>query len=166
MRIRLTLMALACTACGPDRPAGEHPLVRQAEGALVVASSPEEQTYAPDLGVDIAAMRKLPSGLLVQDVEPGVGDTLAPGMWASVRYVGSLPDGTEFDSNLLGTPFRFRLGGGAVIPAWDQGLVGMRQGGKRRLVVPHELGYGEIGSGPIPPYATLVFLVELVRMEQ
>ena len=166
MRSVFLALVVALAACGPERPAAEHPAVQRAQGIAAAAADPEELQYAPALEVNIPAMRKLASGLLIQDVTEGTGDTLAPGMMASVRYVGSLPDGTEFDSNLLGNPFRFRAGAGMVIPAWDEGLIGMRRGGKRRLVVPYELGYGEVGSGPIPPYATLVFVVELAGLEK
>lgn len=167
MRIQRGLpLLIALAACGVERPASEHPIVQRAEGIANAAAEPEELQYAPSLEVNIPAMRKLPSGLLIQDVAEGLGDTLATGMMASVRYVGALPDGTEFDSNLLGSPYRFRVGAGMVIPAWDEGLIGMRRGGKRRLVVPHALGYGDLGSGPIPPYATLVFVVELVNLEK
>jgi FKBP-type peptidyl-prolyl cis-trans isomerase FkpA len=167
MRIQRGLpLIIVLAACSAERPASEHPLVQRAQGIATAAAEPEELQYAPSLEVNLPAMRKLPSGLLIQDVVEGIGDTLATGMMASVRYVGSLPDGTEFDSNLLGSPYRFRVGAGTVIPAWDEGLIGMRRGGKRRLVVPHALGYGDLGSGPIPPYATLVFVVELVNLEK
>jgi FKBP-type peptidyl-prolyl cis-trans isomerase FkpA len=167
MRTRFCLaLVLALASCGTGRSSGEHPVIQRAEGIAAAAADPEELQYAPALEVNIPAMRKLPSGLLIQDVAEGSGDTLATGMMASVRYVGSLPDGTEFDSNLLGSPYRYRVGGGMVIAAWEEGLIGMRRGGKRRLVVPYALGYGELGSGPIPPYATLVFVVELVDLEK
>ena len=167
MRVQHCLsLIVILAACGVERPASEHPLVQRAQGIANAAAGPEELQYAPSLEVNIPAMRKLASGLLIQDVAEGVGDTLASGMMASVRYVGSLPDGTEVDSNLLGNPYRFRVGAGMVIPAWDEGLLGMRRGGKRRLVVPSALGYGDLGSGPIPPYATLVFVVELVNLEK
>lgn len=167
MRIQRCLpLIIVLAACGVERPASEHPVVQRAQGIASAVAEPEELQYAPSLEVNIPAMRKLPSGLLIQDVAEGVGDTLATGMMASVRYVGALPDGTEFDSNLLGSLYRFRVGAGRVIPGWDEGLIGMRRGGKRRLVVPHPLGYGDLGSGPIPPYATLVFVVELVNLEK
>lgn len=148
------------TACRQNRDAGVEETVRMAESV----ADPEMLTYHPDLQVDVTEMSKRPSGLLLQDVAPGQGDTLGVGRTAVVWYTGWLHDGTEFDSNRGQSPFAFEVGAGDVITGWDEGLVGMRPGGKRRLVLPSALGYGEGGSGPIPPYATLVFEVELIEI--
>jgi len=90
--------------------------------------------------------------------EAVVGDTL------SVNYTGWLADGTQFDTSYGKQPFVFRLGAGQVIKGWDQGLVGMKVGGQRRLIIPPSLGYGSAGSGPIPGNATLKFEVELLSI--
>ena len=114
------------------------------------------------------------SSLEVTDLTRGTGGAVAAGQYAVVQYTGwlyesSAPDhkGKEFDSSLKsGAPFRFRVGGGEVIKGWDQGVAGMQVGGKRRLVIPADLAYGDSGAGGvIPPGATLVFDVDLVGIE-
>jgi len=96
----------------------------------------------------------------------GSGDEAQVGQNVRVHYTGWLTDGTKFDSSVdRGQPFDFPLGGGAVIRGWDDGVAGMRVGGKRKLVIPPDLAYGERGAGGvIPPNATLTFEVELVRI--
>ncbi|MBA2565696.1 MAG: FKBP-type peptidyl-prolyl cis-trans isomerase [Gemmatimonadetes bacterium] len=105
-----------------------------------------------------------PSGLKYKDLAPGAGKEAKRGQTAVVHYTGWLVDGTKFDSSLdRGQPFEFPVGGGRVIKGWDEGVAGMKVGGKRRLVIPPDLGYGSAGAGgTIPPDATLVFEVELV----
>jgi FKBP-type peptidyl-prolyl cis-trans isomerase len=117
--------------------------------------------------VDSAALTKTPTGLQYQDVVVGTGDEATAGKVAVVHYTGWLTDGTKFDSSRdRGTPFSFPLGGGQVIAGWDQGVAGMKVGGQRKLVIPAQLGYGEMGAPPvIPPGATLVFDVELIGVE-
>ena len=107
------------------------------------------------------------TGLVIEDVVVGSGpEARGPGQFVTVHYTGWLTDGTEFvSSRRRDEPFGFPLGVGYVIPGWDQGVVGMRVGGKRKLTIPPELGYGERGAGGvIPPNATLVFEVELVEL--
>jgi FKBP-type peptidyl-prolyl cis-trans isomerase len=103
--------------------------------------------------------------LQIEDLETGNGKEVTPQTKVSVHYTGWLTDGTKFDSSKdRGTPFEFVVGAGQVIQGWDQGLVGMKEGGKRKLTIPSELGYGERGAGGvIPPNATLVFEIELLR---
>ncbi|MHB8875537.1 MAG: FKBP-type peptidyl-prolyl cis-trans isomerase [Myxococcaceae bacterium] len=104
----------------------------------------------------------MPSGLTYQILKPGTGDEAKAGEKISVQYVGTLLNGTEFDRS--SDPFVFRLGAGQVIKGWDEGLAGMREGERRKLTIPPELGYGSDGSGPIPPNSTLTFDVELVEV--
>ncbi len=108
----------------------------------------------------------MPSGLKYVDLKVGDGTVAESGMTASVHYTGWLTDGTKFDSSLdRGQPFAFKLGAGQVIRGWDEGVKGMRVGGKRKLTIPPDLGYGSAGAGGlIPPNATLVFDVELVEV--
>lgn len=108
------------------------------------------------------------SGLQYQDITPGSGDEVVDGNTVSVHYTGWLEDGTKFDSSKdRGQPFQFTVGAGGVIQGWEEGLVGMKEGGVRRLIIPAALGYGEGGSPPvIPPNATLIFDIELLEIVQ
>jgi peptidylprolyl isomerase len=104
--------------------------------------------------------------MIVDDIKVGEGAEVKAGDTVAVHYIGTLQDGTEFDnSKKRGTPFTFNVGGGQVIKGWDEGLVGMKVGGQRVLVIPPEKAYGENGIGPIPPNATLVFAIELVEIK-
>jgi FKBP-type peptidyl-prolyl cis-trans isomerase len=120
--------------------------------------------FSPSLGVDTAAMTKTPSGLRYQDVEKGQGTEATAGRNVSVHYTGWLPNGEKFDSSRdRNQPFGFTLGAGQVIAGWDEGVAGMKVGGRRKLVIPPDLGYGTAGAPPdIPPGATLVFDVQLL----
>ena len=105
--------------------------------------------------------------LKIEDVVVGTGAEAQKGKQVSVHYTGWLTNGTKFDSSKdRGQPFGFPLGAGHVIAGWDQGVVGMKVGGKRKLTIPPDLGYGERGAaGAIPPNATLVFEVELLGVK-
>lgn len=107
------------------------------------------------------------SGVRWTDLREGHGREVGPTSRVAVNYVGRLEDGTLFDSSeLRGGPLSCALGVGDVIAGWDDGLVGMREGGLRRLVIPPERGYGDEGvRGVIPPRATLVYEIELVKVE-
>ena len=101
--------------------------------------------------------------LRMHDVSEGVGEPVMIGDTLSVHYVGVLPDGTVFDSSRdRGEPFSFTVGDGFVIQGWERGVVGMKEGGTRILVIPPQLGYGATGIGSIPPNATLIFEIELL----
>jgi FKBP-type peptidyl-prolyl cis-trans isomerase FkpA len=112
------------------------------------------------------ASTRTPSGLDIEDITIGEGDTAAAGQHVTVHYTGWLTDGTKFDSSKdRGDPFDFPLGGRRVIAGWDEGVQGMRVGGVRKLTIPPNLGYGARGAGGvIPPNATLVFEVELLAI--
>lgn len=104
------------------------------------------------------------SGLVYEELALGEGETAEAGMVVTVHYTGWLTDGTKFDSSKdRNDPFEFFLGRGQVIRGWDEGVVGMKVGGRRKLTIPPQLGYGARGAGGvIPPNATLVFEVELL----
>ena len=105
-----------------------------------------------------------PSGLKYTDLQTGEGTEATAGKTVTVHYTGWLENGTKFDSSLdRRAPFKFKLGAGQVIRGWDEGVEGMKIGGKRRLTIPAALGYGARGAGGvIPPNATLIFEVELL----
>ena len=136
---------------------------RKADTSAQVSGSPETVTYAKELDVHLDHMTKQPSGLYVLDIKEGTGPGIAAGQTAQVHYTGWLVNGKQFDSSVGGAPYEFPVGRGRVIAGWDEGVEGMKKGGKRRLVVPPDLGYGAAGTGGvIPPGATLIFDVELI----
>ena len=103
--------------------------------------------------------------MTIDDITIGEGKEVQSGDTVSVHYAGRLQDGAEFDnSKKRGAPFEFQVGGGQVIAGWEEGLIGMKVGGERVLVIPPEKAYGERGIGPIPPNATLVFTIELLAI--
>jgi FKBP-type peptidyl-prolyl cis-trans isomerase len=131
--------------------------------ALAAACSSQASPPAGDGGKETTT----PSGLKYTDEVVGTGAEAKSGQTAVVHYTGWLMDGKKFDSSKdRGQPFSFPLGGGRVIKGWDEGVVGMKVGGKRVLVIPANLGYGAQGaSGAIPPNATLKFEVELLDVK-
>ena len=158
---RLALAAsLALAACTSDA----------ASDAAAVSPGipdPAANTYAPALGIQLPAFFKTPNGVYYQDVTPGMGMVAAAGQQATVHYTGWLPNGTKFDSSRDGgQPFTFTIDAREVIQGWDEGVKGMKVGGRRKLVIPAALGYGEQGAPPdIPPNSTLVFDVELIGIK-
>ena len=110
---------------------------------------------------------KMADGLEYTDLKVGNGEEAAEGKTVSLNYVGTLTDGKEFDNSYKrGEPFSFMIGGGGVIQGWDEGVRGMKVGGKRKLVIPGALAYGKEGHPPvIPSDATLLFTVELVAVK-
>ncbi len=108
-----------------------------------------------------------PSGLKYTDLEVGTGEEAKAGHNVKVHYTGWLENGTKFDSSLdRREPFQFKLGAGQVIRGWDEGVAGMKVGGKRKLTIPSDLGYGARGAGGvIPPNSTLIFDVELLGVK-
>ena len=147
MRRQLTLLALLATAaCRSGTKAGG---------------------FSASLGIDTTKMTKAPAGLWYTDVTVGQGEPADAGRTVTVHYTGWLPDGTKFDSSRdRGEPFAFTLGAGQVITGWDEGVKGMKVGGRRKLVLPPGLAYGDGGAPPaIPPGATLVFDVEVLKVE-
>lgn len=127
------------------------------------APKPESAKQTP---AKPGAWVKLPSGLQYKDIKIGSGPVAKSGDSVTVHYKGWLDNGEVFDTSKTPgrEPFGFQLGAGQVIPGWDQGVPGMKVGGKRELKIPYDLAYGERGQGPIPPKATLHFDVELLKV--
>jgi peptidylprolyl isomerase len=132
------------------------------EIGLTSATEPQVPTK-----VDAKDYTTTPSGLKYFDIKPGTGATPKNGDTVVVQYTGWLQDGTQFDSSIgRAQPFSFQIGKGSVIPGWEEGISTMKVGGKRQLVIPPNLAYGDAGSGSvIPPGATLIFDVELVSAQ-
>ena len=135
-------------------------------------SSSSDTTTKADITVPNGPSVQLPTGpapthLVVKDLKAGTGAEAKPGDQVSVQYIGVLYDnGTKFDASYdRGQPFSFKLGSGQVIRGWDQGVAGMKVGGRRELIIPPDLAYGAQGQPPtIPPNAALVFVIDLVKV--
>lgn len=142
-----------------NRPAAEIDLgIEPQEQVPTGTDFNEETTSAPGQPISYD------NGLIVQDIVVGNGKTAENGDTLSAHYAGTLENGTMFDNSYdRGQPLQFVLGAGQLIKGWELGLVGMKEGGKRKLIIPPDLGYGAKGAGNIiPPNATLLFEIELV----
>ncbi len=128
----------------------------------------ENVSYAPSLGVDLAASTKTANGVYYRDITVGGGTLVrsdSGGDTLSIRYTGYLRDGTVFDTNVGGSLFTFITGADNVIDGMDEGVRGMRQGGTRQIIIPPALGYGGVRYGTIPPNSILIFNVEAVTVK-
>jgi FKBP-type peptidyl-prolyl cis-trans isomerase FkpA len=141
--------AAGCTSSEPaDRP-----------------SNPATDSYASSLGINTSQFTKLSDDILYRDLAVGTGAEATAGKTIRVTYTGWLPNGSEFESNEGDPPYQFALGAGLVVQGWDQGIVGMRVGGKRRLLIGSAAGYGRTGRGDIPPNTTMIFDVTLISAQ-
>ncbi|MBI4100042.1 FKBP-type peptidyl-prolyl cis-trans isomerase [Candidatus Microgenomates bacterium] len=124
-------------------------------------SPPPAETSTPISNMPIT------QSLISEELVTGTGDVATAGATLTVNYRGTLLDGTEFDSSYKrNQPFKFVLGAGEVIAGWDKGFAGMKVGGKRKLTIPPEMGYGSRSAGSIPPNSTLIFEVELLAVSR
>ncbi len=182
LRLGLALVAVVLTglACNSETP---KPAETSAPTPVADAARPSSTTNAPTTsgqpavstppatatGKDTTQKEIVtPTGLHYIDVKIGTGREAKSGDTVKVAYTGTLANGTKFDSSFDHPgqePYALVLGAHKVIPGWEEGVAGMRKGGKRKLIVPAALGYGESGFGPIPPDATLNFDVELVAIQ-
>lgn len=130
-------------------------------GYLIFSGKPAENNNMSNQ----ATGTPLVSELKTETLKEGAGAEAKNGDELTVHYVGTLLDGTKFDSSVdRDQPFSFTLGARQVIDGWEQGILGMKVGEKRKITIPPSLGYGQYGSGPIPPNATLIFEVELLKI--
>jgi FKBP-type peptidyl-prolyl cis-trans isomerase len=128
-------------------------------------SAEDTQSAAAQSAAAAAAEAQLLSEITIKDTTVGTGAVAEDGDTLTVNYVGTLDNGTTFDSSYSrNQPFTFTLGVGNVIPGWDLGLVGMKVGGTRTLVIPPDLAYGSEGNGPVPGNATLHFTIQLLSI--
>jgi FKBP-type peptidyl-prolyl cis-trans isomerase FkpA len=158
-RLSFALLPLAFAACleGTDYTTNPFPNVPI-----------EQTTFAAGLNVNLATSTKTASGLYYRDLTPGTGATALNNSLVSTYYAGYFPDGSKFGELASpSTPFSFTLNANPsqVIAGWNEGIVGMKVGGTRQLIIPPSLAYGANGSGPIPPNAVLVFTVQLVTVQ-
>ncbi|MCA9362388.1 FKBP-type peptidyl-prolyl cis-trans isomerase [Candidatus Kaiserbacteria bacterium] len=141
--------------------------VVQADPGIVIVGESDDPTRARvDAYRSAADAQGNMQRMVIDDVKIGTGAVVEKGDVVSVHYAGTLQNGQEFDnSRKRGAPFEFKVGGGQVIKGWDEGLVGMKVGGQRVLVIPSDMAYGDQGIGPIPGGATLVFTIELLEVK-
>ncbi len=132
----------------------------------VYTADPATSSYAAALNVTISSMTKTATGLYYKDLVTGTGATASAGYTVRVAYSGWLVNGQQFDTTDGKVPayFEFLLNAGQVIKGWDEGVQGMKVGGRRQLVIPPDLGYGENGKVPIPGNAVLVFEIVLLQV--
>lgn len=156
-RVRLSAVLLASVLLGGA--ACDNPV----SADRLPPPTPEEITYASSLNITLSQFSKTSLGVYTQDQVVGTGATIANGDSVSVGYTGWLPNGVQFDTNQPnGSPLRFKVGAKSVVPGFENGVIGMRVGGTRRIIIPSPLAYGRAGQGTaIPGNAVLIFSVTM-----
>jgi FKBP-type peptidyl-prolyl cis-trans isomerase len=168
MRISIVVAVVATIGCAGSTSSVSTVPVSTPSVSTTSAAPPKSEvelvTFAPSLGINLDSMTKRPSGLYLKNLVIGTGAIATRGRSAVVRYAGYLPSGTLFEGGDASAEITVALGSNATIRGWEEGLPGMRVGGKRRLIIPPSLGYGAKGSGPIPPNSVLIFDMELIAV--
>lgn len=140
------------------------PTLAQQNSAIITPPAQVQGVATTEANMDNFITK--PDGLKILDEKVGEGNEVKSGDTVTVNYLGTLENGTKFDSSYdRNTPFTTQIGVGQVIKGWDEGIVGMKVGGKRKLIIPSDLGYGSQGQGSIPPNSVLIFEVELVSFK-
>ncbi len=165
MALALYLVSIETSILATANPAANQAAQLGNSGVVVVQSGDNVNQQRANALIEATEGSNNLKKLVIEDVIVGEGVEVKEGDTVSVHYVGTLQDGYEFDnSNKRGEPFSFTVGEGRVIKGWEEGLVGMKVGGQRILVIPPEKAYGANGIGPIPGNATLVFSIELLAI--
>jgi peptidylprolyl isomerase len=181
LALPLMLLVLAFAACGDDSSSSSDESAATPAPTEAATEAPAAAPGGSGSGGAVKVTGKLgekptikvpggdpPTKLIIKDIKKGKGPAARAGQTVDVQYVGALfSDGTVFDNSWdRGQPFSFPLGQGQVIPGWDEGVAGMKAGGRRVLTIPPEMGYGAQGTpdGSIPPNSTLVFVVDLEKI--
>lgn len=169
LAVALAVVAAGCGEQDPNAGASGSGASTPAGSPAASASKPGPPGPGPWAKIDAKDYKALDGGLMYAVIKPGAGPAIKSGQQALMHYTGWVKSsGKKFDSSRdRGQPFPFPLGQGAVIPGWDKGVVGMKQGEQRQLVIPAAMGYGDQGTpdGAIPPGADLVFDIELMGMK-
>jgi peptidylprolyl isomerase len=168
------LLAAAIAGCGGDSTSEAEQTPTPDSAAAPAPAAPNVDAIVAGVGKNTKKKPKIvrpegdpPTKLVVKDIVKGAGRKAKAGDMLTMQYVGvSWSNGQQFDASWdRGEPFQFQLGAGMVIPGWDQAMVGMRKGGRRLLIIPPDLGYGDAGAGgTIGPNETLIFAVDLVKI--
>lgn len=159
IRVETTLLSTSANPANQTAQVGAAGIVMVGKGEDVNQERANALLQAADSAGNLKKM-------VIDDIKIGVGGEVKNGDTVVVHYVGTLQDGFEFDnSNKRGEPFEFTVGEGRVIKGWEEGLIGMKVGGERILVIPPEMAYGKNGIGPIPGDATLVFSISLLEIK-
>lgn len=160
-----TALFLVQGSLNPNVVPPEEQVAQAPKPGIIVVNENADEAELQQALIDAVDSNGNFSRMVIDDIKVGNGKEAKDGNTVLVHYAGTLQDGTEFDnSRERNQPFEFKIGAGTVISGWEEGLLGMKEGGERILVIPPEKGYGEQGMGPIPGDATLVFKIELLEV--
>ena len=161
-----TALYLVQGRLNPETAALDSQAAQTPQSGIIIVNDDDGEGALEDAFLEAIDNNGAFSRMVIDDIKEGSGAEAKEGDTVLVHYAGTLQDGSEFDnSRKRGEAFEFKLGAGMVIKGWDEGVLGMKEGGERILVVPPEKGYGDQGIGPIPGGATLIFKVELLEVK-